>query len=175
MRKIAMIMAMFIPMASSCAVASENLAAPAAPPLVCELRLSTWCIAEGAYEITRRLAQDSVNDRIWMLRGRFKADSRLVILEPNGCKKGFSDELGLLGFDKGINWENSTWDQVKVRLKSDASCDLTILIPPYNGDPMDWAFSNGLTLVRPCKDSNCTGKSAGELRPQFVQRYQQGK
>lgn len=155
---------------NGCAAIARPSGAASAPPRKCEIRLSAWCIAEGAYEINRRLANDSVHDRIWSLRGRFRPASKLVIFEPNGCKNGFSDALELLSFESGISWQDRSWDRLKVRLKSDGSCDLTILLPPDSSDPMEWAFSNGLLLVRPCNDEACKSAGLAQLRPQFEQR-----
>ncbi len=159
---------------NGCAVASPPSGSASAPPLRCEIRLSAWCIEEGAYEITRQLANDSVHDRVWSMRGRFRPASKLVILEPNGCKSGFSNALELLKFERGVQWENGSWDRMQVRLKSDGTCDLAIMLSPYDGDPMEWAFSSGLPLIRPCKDAACESAGLGQLRPQFEQRYRKG-
>lgn len=156
---------------NGCAATPPPIQAASAPPWKCELRLSSWCIAEGAYEITRQLANDGVHDRVWSMRGRFKPESKLVILEPNGCNSGFSDDLKLLKFERGVQWENRSWDRLRARLKSDGSCDLTVLLPPYDGDPLEWAFTSGLPLVRPCKDEACESAGLTELKPQFEAQF----
>lgn len=158
---------------NGCVAASPPSDVPSAPPWKCEIRLSAWCIAEGAYEITRELASDSVNDRVWVLRGRFRPESKLIILEPNGCKSGFSDVLELSGFERGIDWKGRSWDRLQVRLKSNGSCDLTILLPPYAADSMEWAFTEGIALVRPCRDDFCVGVSVAELRPKFEAQFKE--
>lgn len=145
-----------------------------APARRCEIRSSAWCIAEGAYEISRQLASDSIHDRVWSMRGRFRPESKLVILEPNGCRSGFSNVLELSRFERDIEWQDRSWDRMLVRLKSDGSCDLTVLLPPYDGDPMEWAFADGLLLVRPCKDEVCESAGLAQLRSQFEQRYREG-
>lgn len=155
------------------AIASPPDQAAAAPPWRCELRLSSWCIADGAYEITRQLASDGVHDRIWSMRGRFRPESKLVILEPNGCNSGFSNDLRLLKFERGVRWENRFWDRLQVRLKLDGSCDLTVLLPPYDGDPLEWAFTSGLPLVRPCKDEVCESAGLAELKPKFEAQFRE--
>ena len=156
---------------SGCAVASPKSNVPSAPSLRCEIRFSAWCIVEGAYEINRQLAGDSIHDRVWSVRGRFKPASKVIILEPNGCKSGSSDALELLKFEQGVRWENGSWDRIQVKLKSDGSCNLEILLPPYDGDPLEWAFASGLPLIRACENDVCDSASIGELRSQFEQRY----
>lgn len=160
---------------NACVAASPPVRAPSAPPLRCEIRLSTWCIAEGAYEITRQLASDGVHDRVWSMRGRFRPESKLVVLEPNGCRSGFSDAQELLRFEQDIAWQERSWDRLLVRLKSDGSCDLAVLLPPYDGDTMEWAFSEGLPMVRPCKDNACESAGLAELRPQFEKQFRAGR
>lgn len=174
-------MKLLLPIASAicflgngCAAASPPSLSPSAPPWRCEIRLSTWCIAEGAYEITRQLASDSVHARVWSMRGRFRPESKLIVLEPNGCRSGFSDALELLKFERGVRWENRSWDRLQARIKSDGSCDLTVLLPPYDGDPMEWAFTSGLPQVRPCKDEACESTGLAELRPQFEKQFREG-
>mgnify|MGYP000856548500 CR=1 FL=1 len=159
---------------SGCVNASPN-APPSAPPARCEIRLSTWCIQEGAYEITRRLASDSVHDRFWFLRGRFKPESVLVVLEPNGCKNGLSDKVDLAEFEHQIEWQGRTWDRFKVRLKSDGSCDLTVLLPPDEGDSMEWAFTEGVPLIRPCKDTSCDDVGLVQIKPALAKLRQESR
>lgn len=173
MNKFLLIASMVGLLGSGFATASPTTLAPAAPPSRCEIRLSAWCIAEGAYEINRQLANDSVHDRVWSMRGRSKPASKVIVLEPNGCKSGPSDALELLEFEQGVAWQNDSWDRIQVKLKSDGSCDLTILLPPYDGDPLEWAFSSGLPLIRPCKDEKCIGAGIGGLRSQFEKRYRE--
>lgn len=173
MNKFLLIASMVGLLGSGFATASPTTLAPAAPPSRCEIRLSAWCIAEGAYEINRQLANDSVHDRVWSMRGRSKPASKVIVLEPNGCKSAPSDALELLEFEQGVAWQNDSWDRIQVKLKSDGSCDLTILLPPYDGDPLEWAFSSGLPLIRPCKDEKCIGAGIGELRSQFEKRYRE--
>lgn len=173
MKKLSLIASMVGLLGSGFATASPTTQAPAAPASRCEIRLSAWCIAEGAYEINRQLANDSVHDRVWSMRGRSKPASKVIVLEPNGCKSGPSDALELLEFEQGVPWQNGSWDRIQVKLKSDGSCNLTILLPPYDGDPLEWAFSSGLPLIRPCKDEKCVGAGVGELRSQFEKRYRE--
>jgi hypothetical protein len=144
---------------------------PSAPPLICELQMSSWCILEGVYEIDRRLADDSVHDRIWTLRGAFRRSSELIILEPNGCKGGFSDVLELVSYDERVTWQKGLWDRVRFRLKKDGSCDLSLLWPRLNNDPLEWAYSEGLMLVQNCENEKCTGKSLADLKPILITKY----
>ena len=175
MKLLLVIAGMICVLGSSCAGASPPSGTAAAPPMRCEIRLSAWCIAEGSYEVTRQLASDRVHDRIWSIRGKFRPDSKLVILEPNGCKSGYSDVLELSGFDRSIEWQSHSWDRLRIKLKSDGSCDLTVLLPPYDGDPMEWAFTSGLTLVRACKNDACENASFAQLKSQFEQKFRNGR
>lgn len=171
MRSAASVLLFALFLLSACASAAPPTKAPAAPPRRCEIRLSAWCIAEGAYEITRQLANDSVHDRVWSMRGRFRPESNLVILEPNGCRSGFSDALELLKFERGVQWENRSWDRLQARLKSDGSCDLTVLLPPMTAIQWSGRSQMGLLLVRPCKDDACESAGLAELRPQFEKQF----
>lgn len=169
-------------MAVACALAAcasttpeANAGAPAgamaSPRLQCEFRLGAWCIAEGAYVVTRALAADRVHDRTWLLKGRFKPESELVVQEVNGCKSGYANELTFLSYESSVDVDGTSWDRLKVRLKSDGTCDLSILMSPFDGDPMEWAFSTGLTLLRGCKDEACTPLPLGDLKPQIEEQF----
>lgn len=151
-----------------CSKAQEPQQMVASAPISkCELRFSAWCITEGAYEISRVLASDGVHDRIWVLRGRFRPDSKLVIFEPNGCNTGYSDQVALLGVDKSLRWQDHEWDRINVRLKHDATCDLQILVPIATNDQMEWGYSEGLPLVRACTKQECPAQSLGDLKSQI--------
>ncbi|CAN7737141.1 hypothetical protein [Duganella sp. LjRoot269] len=139
-------------------------AKPAAPVRHCELQLSTWCISEGAYEINRKLASDSIHDRIWTVRGRFNPDSQLIIMEPNGCKQGFSDNAELVDVRKDVPIEGKLWNQMTFKLKKSGACNLEVLSPVKNEDPMEWANSTGLALIQTCEDKYCSGKTLLDLR-----------
>jgi len=140
---------------------------PAAPPLRCEFNLSSWCIAEGVFELKRALATDSIHDRVWSLKGRFRPESILIVMEPNGCKSGFADSASLLHFTRDHPWEGRMWDRAEVQLKADGTCNLTLLLPPHDGDPMEWAYSTGLVLVRPCETQTCSGSSLSAIKAEI--------
>jgi len=144
---------------------------PSAPPLKCEIGLSSWCIVEGAYEITRHLANDSVHDRVWSLRGRFSPRSRMLVLEPNGCRSLYSDALLLVAFEKNVQWQGETWDRLRVRLDNKGRCDLEVLLVSDVGDPLEWAFTEGLSLIRTCREKACGGPSLAELKPTIEARF----
>jgi hypothetical protein len=174
MKRSLLIAGVFCFLCTGYAHASPRAGAAAAPEVRCEIRLSAWCIEQGAYEITRTLARDSVHDRVWSLNGQFRPRSKLIILEPNGCKSGFSNALALLKYEHDIEWHSQSWDGIIVRLKSDGSCDLTILFPLYESDPMEWAFTSGLPLVRPCKDNVCDSAGLVQLKAQIEQKFKEG-
>lgn len=155
---------------SGCTSAA-SVQAPAAPPRKCEIKQAAWCIQEGATEIVDRLAEDSVHDRVWTLSDSSSPESKLMVLESNGCRAGRSDTLDLLSYESGFTWEGRSWGRMRARLKKDGTCDLDVLMPAYDGDPMEWAFSTGLILVRSCPDEACTGPNLAELKPKFEAQF----
>ncbi len=142
-----------------------------APPLRCEIKLSAWCIVEGAQEIVRQLATDSVHDRVWRLRGAFRPQSQLVVLEPNGCRSTTSDTLEFVAFDENVNWNSKKWDRLRVRLDTKGHCDLDILLTPDHDDSLEWAYSGGLKLLRHCTSEACEDSTIAELKPKFESRF----
>ena len=158
-----------------CGSFAERLkAAPAAPPMKCEIQQRAWCIYQGAYEISDRAARDSVHDRIWTMWDSFRPESKLVVLEMYGCRTSFSDTLQFLSFEQDVTWESQKWDRVRFRLKKDQSCDVDVLMPPYDGDQMEWAFSTGLMLVKQCTDEKCSGEPLADLKPKFEAEFKKG-
>lgn len=92
------IKAWVVGMLSQCCIASAGASgkggiSPSAPPVKCELQLSTWCIASGAYEVSRKLADDSIHESFLYTQRSFFLQSRLVVLEPNGCKQCLSNTM----------------------------------------------------------------------------------
>lgn len=154
-----------------CAFATSSKDQGGAPPLKCEFNLSSWCIAEGVFELKRTLAKDSIHDRIWYLKGRFRPESILVVMEPPGCKSGLADTAKLLHFNGDYRWKGRVWDRAEVQLKASGMCNLTILLPQDGGDQMEWAYSTGLLLVRPCETQACSGTSLSAIKAEIgVQR-----
>ncbi len=160
--------------ASSGCASATPVQGLAAPPRQCEIKQMAWCIQEGAFEIIDRIAEDGIHDRVWILRDSFRPESKLVVLEPNGCRTGRSDALSLLSYESGVTWEGRTWERVKARLKTDGTCDLEVLMPPFDGDPMEWAFSSGLILVGSCPDEACRGPNLAQLKPKFEAQFRKG-
>lgn len=152
------------------ASASPSQQGASAPPQRCEIRFSAWCIVQGASVVTRRLADDGINDRTWSLEGSFLPESKLLILEPRGCKTGHADEMRLISFEKGIEWNRQTLDRAVVRIKSDRSCDLKVLFPGLTGDAREWAFSTGLALIWGCADDACTPRPLADIKPLLVEQ-----
>jgi hypothetical protein len=150
-------------------------AAPSAPPRKCEISLSAWCITEGAQKIERELATDNVHDRVWTLQGWFRPKSQLVIFEPNGCKNAFSDAMEFLGYDENVSWKSRKWDRLRVRLIAKGGCDLDILLTPDDGEPLEWAFSEGIASIRGCSNAECHDVSIASLQDHFKQRFHRKK
>lgn len=151
-------------LAAACTPTLSQSAPASAPPSKCEIKFAAWCIAEGAYKISRVLASDGVHDRIWTLSGRFRPDSKLVIFEPNGCNAGHADKAVLLGVEKAFPWQGGQWNRISVRLKRDTTCDLRILVPVAANDPMEWGYSSGLPLIRTCTKEECPAQNLGDLK-----------
>lgn len=148
---------------------------PAAPPHKCEMRQPVWCIYQGASEVADRFAKDPVFSHVWTIRGFFKPQAPLVVLEPDGCRVGRSDAVSALGFDEHVPWEGKSWDRIRVRLKSDGSCDMQILVPLFATDPSGEAYFTGLALIQNCTDENCSGQGLAGLRGQFESQYRRRK
>lgn len=129
---------------------------PSAPPRVCEVQQKAWCIYQEGVEITDQQITNNSDESIWTMRDVREPKSVLVIFEPSGCRKGFTDTVSALGFSENVQWQGKTWDQMRVRLRTDGSCDLRLLVPPYDGDPLEWAFSTGRALIAACRDEKCT-------------------
>jgi hypothetical protein len=139
---------------------AEQVPKPAVtPPRVCEIRQRAWCIYQEGAEITdhQKIDGKNPNEHIWSLRDVYHPQSVLVIFEPEGCRKELADVVSAQGFDQGIEWQGKTWDQMRIRLRTDGSCDLRLLVPKYNKDPLEWAFSVGRALLAACADDACTG------------------
>jgi hypothetical protein len=159
------------------AIASTAVSAasspPSAPPRECDIRLPVWCILQGVDKIELVNEADASHSDFWILRGSFEPASQLIILEPSGCRDGLSDTFTPLGFDSGIYWHRKIWDRVTVKLKKDGSCNLEFLVPPYKTDPMEWAYSNGMMLIRACQDKACgdNNPTTGKLQDLYWERF----
>jgi hypothetical protein len=141
----------------SLAVPSAPLDAPGpfAPERLCEFNQSSWCIAQGAWKVSRQFDQGYPNGAIWTLVGRENPGSELVVFAPHGCKDGFADEASLKGYKSNYNWSERVWLKMSVRAKADGSCDLDVLVPMSATSLEDWAFSDGRLLVWICYDKGC--------------------
>lgn len=129
-----------------------------APPRSCEIRQQAWCIYQEGVEITdsQRISNKDPGSHTWILQNVYSPKSTLIVFEPNGCRTGFADTVQAMQYIKNIEWREKIWDQIQVRLKSDGSCDLKLLFPLYDGNPLEWAFSTGRVLLAACKDEKCT-------------------
>ena len=127
---------------------------PAAPPRKCEIRQPAWCIYQDALKVVRQLNKET-REVVWVLSGPSRHDSELVIFEPGGCREGFADTVAVLSFRENIEWEQRAWDEMRVRLRENGSCDLRLLVPLFDRDPLEWAFSTGRGLIAACRDEKC--------------------
>jgi hypothetical protein len=151
--------------------AAQETEGPAAPPRLCEVRQTAWCIGQGALEITDRLIKHDKYDHAWFIRGFFQPKAPLVVLEPTGCRSGFSDSLSAIQFDRNYAWDGRTWNRIVARLRNDGSCDLEVLIPKPEDDPSAEAFFSGLVLLRNCPSETCDGKSFNALASRWDADY----
>jgi hypothetical protein len=147
---------------------AKDLAAPARS---CEVRQAAWCISQGAWEITDRFIKHDKYDHAWFIRGFRQPKSPLVVLEPSGCRAGFSDSLSAMRFDRDFAWDGRTWNRLIARLRNDGSCDLEVLIPKPEADPSAEAFFSSLILLRNCPSETCDGKSFNALAAQWDAEY----
>jgi len=158
-----------------CAVAdvsrAQQAASPAAPPRKCEVRQAAWCIGQGAWEITDRLAGQEKYDHVWIVRGFTRPKAPLVVLEPGGCREGYSDGVSAVRFDRAYPWDGKTWNRMVVRLRNDGSCDLDVLIPEYEDDATAEAFFSGLILLRNCTGASCDGTGFSRLAARWDAEY----
>ena len=98
--------------------------------------------------------------------GDLEPRKAFVMLEPPGCREGFSDTVELLRFDAAYRWRGQTWDRMVVALRKDASCNLELLAPTLKADPMGEPFFGTLSRIRPCTNALCEGEAIGQqLRP----------
>lgn len=160
------------PVMASTAVSAPS-GPPSAPPRECDIRLPVWCILQGVDKVELVNEADASHSDFWILRGSFEPESRLIILEPSGCRDGLSDTFAPLGFDSGIYWHHKIWDRVTVKLKKDGSCNLELLVPPYKADPMEWAYSNGMMLIRACQDKTCSDSNptTGKVQDLYWEKF----
>lgn len=174
---IALISGVFFSQVWQSAVALTPISAlnspPSAPPRECDIRLPVWCILQGVDKIELVNEVDTTHSDFWVLSGSFEPESRLIILEPSGCRDGLSNTLEPLSYDTGIYWHRKMWDRIVVKLKKDGSCDLEFLVPPYEGDPMEWAYSNGMMLIRACQDKTCSdnGPTTGRVQELYWKKF----
>lgn len=132
-----------------------------APPRVCEIRESVWCVYYGPVEIINQLSKTAEYRSVWTVRGDLQPDKPFILLEPRGCRVGLSDVIELVSFDKQFKWTDKYWNRAVVRLKSDKSCDIELLTPSEY-DEIQEAFSNSLGLIQACNTSTCEGPVLGE-------------
>jgi len=133
-----------------------------APPRKCEIRLAAWCIYESDITIQHKPAQGAEYHSVWTLWGSYWRQHPAMILEPNGCRSGISNEMRLVTFDGRFRWQNKTWNSAVVRLKTDGTCDLRLLSPTVATDPDGAAFSATLSLIQACQTDECSGPTVGE-------------
>jgi len=160
---------------ASVAHASKGIGAAAAPPHKCEIRQSAWCIFQGAAEVTDRFVQHTDYNHVWIVRGFFHPQTPLVVMEPNGCREERSDVLESLSYENGVKWQAKLWIRIRVRLKSDKSCDLEVLVPTFKSDPTGEAYFQGLALIQNCTDDICNGQSLAGIRGQYEKRWRAGQ
>jgi hypothetical protein len=144
----------------------------ASPPRKCEIRETAWCIDQEASQITDRIGS-GIDGRVWTIFDIDYPDSKLVVIEPSGCRRAFADTVVALGFEEAVTWQGEVWDRMQVRLRVDGSCDLSLLVPLPGGTSIEWAFSNGRTLITACRDDKCTPMepTPADVTDQFREQF----
>lgn len=146
-----------------------------APPRQCEIRQKAWCIYQEGAEITdlQKTHNDHPGEHVWMIRDVYHPQSAIVVFEPEGCRRGFSDRVSAQRFDEGIQWHGRDWDQMRVRLRADGTCDLRLLVPVFDGSLLEWAFSVGRTLIAACPDEACTAivPTPADVTDEYERRF----
>lgn len=145
-------------------------AAPSAPSRTCEIRHATWCILVGPMSITDEFQLTGPFRSAWTIRGKLTPNLPLVVLEPHGCRRGYADVPELLGYEPAFRWKGKTLSRIRVRLKLDKSCDLELLFPRLEDDPMPEAFSSGIASIQSCTNATCHGENLGFVRGLVKQR-----
>lgn len=146
------------------------------PPPECQMRQRAWCVHREGLEISWKALPNSQEEfaYAWSLRDPHYPNSPLIVFEPQGCREALADTVKAVGFEEGVTWEDKKWDQMRVRLRSDGSCDLKLLVPLNKNDPLEWAFSVGRVLIAACKDDACTpnaptpADATDQYRPRFM-------
>lgn len=157
------------------ATAQHAAASAASVPFSCEIRQRAWCIQTGSVEITdrERMRGDDPPGSAWVLRDMNYPTSILVVFEPSGCRNGFADTVEAVSYERNVHWDAKSWEQMTVRLRSDGTCDLKLLLQPYRGDSSEWAFSTGTLLLAACKDEMCTpnGPTPADVTRKYRDEY----
>lgn len=148
--------------AISYAMAEFKSSSISSPARTCEMRQSTWCIYLGPSEIINHPSQSVAYRSTWIVKGVIHPDKPFIVLEPRGCREGFSDVVNLVGFDARFKWDEKNWNRIVVRLKSDKSCDLELLSPIREDEPSGEAFFGSIALIQSCTTTNCEGSVLGE-------------
>jgi hypothetical protein len=160
---------------ASASNSANHAPSPSSPLLTCEIRQRAWCIHNGTAEVT--LVQPVVSSdppgRAWLLRDLHYPNSFLAVLEPQGCREVLADAVDPVSFAHGVHWREKTWDQLVVRLRKDGSCDLKLLLSPYDPSTESWAFSEGRNLLLACKDDACTpiGPTPADATDKYQSEY----
>jgi len=132
---------------------------PASPPLKCVVRQTAWCVqdnGEAEITLTQSVGRDEPGNRVWKLLNVHHPEFVLMVISPQGCEKNYADRVEALAFEPNVAWRGSRWDEIRVSLRSDATCTLRLLVTPFNGSDLEWAYSSGIALLGACKDESCT-------------------
>lgn len=126
-------------------------------PFSCALKRGTWCIRQGSVEVTKlqRVGESDPPGSAWRLNDVHYPSSTLIVLEPAGCTHAFADTVEARGIEYGVDWDGRKWDRMTVRIRTDGSCDLRLLVTPFHDEPSEWAFFAGRTFIEACKDDDC--------------------
>jgi hypothetical protein len=143
-------------------------ASPAAPPQHCVSNHGAWCVLEGASEASLAAEPGFTASQ---LSNPWEAEAAMIVIAPASCSHLQADQLSVLSFEHAQHAYDHDWERLGVRLRADGKCDVKILLPEYSSNPMEWAFSSGLALLRTCRSTPCAGPLMSDLQPAFATRY----
>lgn len=153
---------------STHAQVAQNVPPPDAPPLTCTSTFGQWCGVQGISAVIRR--QDEVSTLVELRPSEPRSyEESLFVISPATCSRGYADQLTFAGFTLDTPFSSGRKDALEVRLS--ATCSITVLLPKWSGDPLDWPYRTGLGLLRSCTNRSCEGFSFGLLQNRFEIKY----
>jgi len=139
-----------------------EVAVPRSAPFVCEIQQRAWCILRGGEIIENRgVVLDSrdseIRHTLWRIYAIEWETMPALVLEPYGCRQGYSDTEEIIDVRRDFVFQERTWHRVQLRLQKSGKCDLQLLSPLPTEDRAGMAFSILGGRLRSCSASDCAG------------------